>query len=161
MAIFFADSYDHYAVADTGLKYSATGGLPYASISTASGRNGTSGIRSSSIDGLVLVTPALGNQPALAAGIAFRTSAIGGSESILLAFLDAGSVQTDLRLTTAAELSVHVTDPDGDALSVLWTVNGQTIQTNAVPPSKVSISEDVFLSVDLPLSSRARCVNCG
>ena len=54
---------------------------------------------------------------------------------------------------TAANVSVTVGDPDGDALTVVWTLNGTAIQTNAVaggtPPTSATVS---FVGI-LPLGT--------
>jgi len=48
------------------------------------------------------------------------------------------------------EMTVQVSDPDGDALSVLWQVNGQPVQTNTIPPSNQPTDASVSFSADLP-----------
>jgi hypothetical protein len=48
-------------------------------------------------------------------------------------------------------LTAHVSDAEGDALKVVWTVNGTAIKTNQVPQgSSGSNGVDVVLMVNLP-----------
>jgi len=47
----------------------------------------------------------------------------------------------------------QLNDPDGDALTVVWAVNGQTIQTNLVPAHQATTGADISLSVELPLGA--------
>ena len=49
-----------------------------------------------------------------------------------------------------AELTAAVSDPDGDAMTVIWTVNGVALQTNAVPASQPPAPADVVFSASLP-----------
>jgi len=52
---------------------------------------------------------------------------------------------------TQADVSVVVADPDGDALTVVWTMNGEPVQTNSVPAGNPSAATDVLMSIPLPL----------
>ncbi len=49
-----------------------------------------------------------------------------------------------------ATVTVGVTDPDGDALTVVWTVNGQAVQTNVVPSSPPPLTANLALVTVLP-----------
>ena len=49
-----------------------------------------------------------------------------------------------------AELTAVVSDPDGDAMTVIWTVNGVALQTNAVPASQPPTPADVVFPASLP-----------
>lgn len=53
----------------------------------------------------------------------------------------------------AAELIVRVTSPDGDALSVVWFLNGESVQTNLVASSSPPVTADVSLSGKLPIGT--------
>src|ERR1043166_1977117 len=55
-------------------------------------------------------------------------------------------------LTTA---TATVSDPDGDALTVVWSVNGAAIQTNHVPAGTPSTPTNVTLSAKLALGTNA------
>jgi hypothetical protein len=54
---------------------------------------------------------------------------------------------------TAAQLTAVVSDPDGEALTVVWTVNGVGLQTNDVPASQPPAPANVTLSSSLPLGA--------
>jgi hypothetical protein len=47
---------------------------------------------------------------------------------------------------TSASVTVVVSDPDGDALQVVWSVNGTPVQTNSVPATNPAAAADVTLS---------------
>jgi hypothetical protein len=57
---------------------------------------------------------------------------------------------------TLSTVSATVSDPDGDALTVVWSVNGVAIQTNDVPASTNSTS--VALSAHLSLGTNTLAV---
>ncbi len=52
-----------------------------------------------------------------------------------------------------AELSVHVEDADGDALTVVWSVDGEVVQTDSVPGGGSATSADVVLAQRFALGS--------
>jgi hypothetical protein len=52
-----------------------------------------------------------------------------------------------------SQLSVAVSDPEGDALQVVWMVNGVAIQTNAVPASQPPAGTNVTFSAIMPLGT--------
>jgi hypothetical protein len=54
---------------------------------------------------------------------------------------------------TAAEVTIALSDPDGDALTVTWTVNGMPVQTNSLPASAPSVVANVSFSAVLPLGT--------
>jgi len=54
---------------------------------------------------------------------------------------------------TPVEVAAHVSDPDGDALSVLWSVNGQLVQTNSVLATNSAGGTDVSFIAELPLGT--------
>src|SRR5436190_3102073 len=53
--------------------------------------------------------------------------------------------------SSQAIVSVMVSDPEGDALSVVWTVNGVVMQTNTLPASNPPVSTQVYFVGTLPL----------
>ncbi len=53
----------------------------------------------------------------------------------------------------AAELKVVVSDPEGDALTVIWTVNGTGMQTNTLPASDPPVAANVRFTCSLPLGT--------
>lgn len=65
---------------------------------------------------------------------------------------------TIIECGSLVEISVQVGEPDGDALTVVWSLNGQPIQTNIVqsadPPTQVGI-----LLADLPLGTNVIAVS--
>lgn len=52
-----------------------------------------------------------------------------------------------------AQVTVAVSDPDGDALKVVWTLNGIAVQTNLVPASNPPAGTNVTLSGQPPLGT--------
>jgi len=54
---------------------------------------------------------------------------------------------------TEATVTIVVSDPDGDALTVLWTVNGRNVQTNNVPASDPPAAANVSFAATLPLGT--------
>ena len=51
------------------------------------------------------------------------------------------------------ELTIAVSDPDGDALTVVWSVNGTVMQTNTLPASSPPAAANVSFSATLPLGT--------
>jgi len=64
-----------------------------------------------------------------------------------------GPVAAAVECGTQTDISVVVDDPDGDALSVVWTVNGEPVQTNSVPAGDPTAATAVVLSAYLPLGT--------
>ena len=60
---------------------------------------------------------------------------------------------TTVECATAAEVTALVSDPDGDALTVVWSVNGTAMQTNMLPASNPPASANVSFSATLPLGT--------
>jgi hypothetical protein len=56
---------------------------------------------------------------------------------------------------TNSTLMVLVSDPDGDALTVVWSVNGLPMQTNSVPASQPPAAQNLSFMVTLPLGTNA------
>jgi hypothetical protein len=54
-----------------------------------------------------------------------------------------------------AELTLLVSDPEGDALNIVWSVNGAPVQTNAVPASNPPAAVNVTFSASLPFGTDA------
>jgi hypothetical protein len=54
---------------------------------------------------------------------------------------------------TLAEVKVVVSDPDGDAMKAIWTLNGRKVQTNTVPASKPSAAMELSFSRVMPLGT--------
>jgi hypothetical protein len=54
---------------------------------------------------------------------------------------------------TPASLTAVVSDPDGDALTVVWSVNGTVMVTNTLAAGQPGVSANVNFSVDLPLGT--------
>lgn len=52
-----------------------------------------------------------------------------------------------------AEVTIRVNDPEGDSLTVLWTVNGQAIQTDQVTSGNLPTERTVSLSAEMPLGT--------
>jgi uncharacterized repeat protein (TIGR03803 family) len=52
-----------------------------------------------------------------------------------------------------AQLTADVSDADGQALTVIWRVNGQPVQTNTVPAGNPTTVATVSLQADLPLGT--------
>lgn len=93
MALRFIDSFDHYASADIGQKYSSSASSP--TITTA-GRRGTSSLRFLSTP--ASVTRVLAAQDTWIVGFAFRVAGLGSGDVAFLTFQDAGTNQVDIRL---------------------------------------------------------------
>mgnify|MGYP005855940313 CR=1 FL=1 len=60
---------------------------------------------------------------------------------------------SEIECGDAAELTVAVSDPDGDALTVIWTVNGTAMQTNTLPASDPPVAANVSFTCSLPLGT--------
>lgn len=54
---------------------------------------------------------------------------------------------------TTATVSVLVSDPDGDAMTVIWTANGMAFKTNTVPAGPPGVSVNLSASISLPLGT--------
>ena len=54
---------------------------------------------------------------------------------------------------TEAELTAQVSDPEGDAMAVVWTLNGTAIQTNLVPASSPDTVSNLSISGSFPLGT--------
>ncbi|HSU52468.1 MAG TPA: Ig-like domain-containing protein [Candidatus Dormibacteraeota bacterium] len=50
-------------------------------------------------------------------------------------------------------VSVNVSDPDGNALDLVWTLNGMPVQTNSFPAGTAPNSNTVVLATSLPLGT--------
>ncbi len=59
---------------------------------------------------------------------------------------------------TPTTLTALVSDPDGDALTVVWTVNGTGVQTNTLPAGAPSATTPVSFTGTLPLGTNAVAV---
>lgn len=92
MTLRFVDSFDHYATADLGLKYSSTGGSP--AISAGNGRRSTACLRISST--AYSVTRVLDSQSTWIVGFSFRMAALPSGDTSFLLFQDAGSAQLEV-----------------------------------------------------------------
>jgi hypothetical protein len=53
----------------------------------------------------------------------------------------------------AAELTAQVSDPEGDALAAVWTLNGTAIQTNLVSASAPGVVANISISGSFPLGT--------
>lgn len=60
---------------------------------------------------------------------------------------------TTVECGSSSETTVIVSDPEGDALSVVWTVNGTAVQTNTVAASNPPASANVSYSATLPVGT--------
>ena len=54
---------------------------------------------------------------------------------------------------TEAELTAQISDPEGDAMTVVWTLNGTAIRTNLVPASPPGTVTDISISGFFPLGT--------
>lgn len=61
--------------------------------------------------------------------------------------------QTVAECSVPATLTAWVADPEADALSVVWTVNGAAIQTNAIPAGETNGPGSVSLTAVFPLGT--------
>lgn len=52
-----------------------------------------------------------------------------------------------------AAATIAVADPDGDALTIVWTLNGTVVQTDAVPSGARDASTNLAFSAVLPLGT--------
>jgi hypothetical protein len=56
---------------------------------------------------------------------------------------------------TAATVTVLVSDPEGDPMMIVWTVNGAPAQTNTIPAGSPSATTPVLYTATLPLGTNA------
>jgi len=54
-----------------------------------------------------------------------------------------------------AAVTAQVLDPDGDSLSIVWTLNGSTVQTNTLPPQNPPVMTFVSFMGELPKGTNA------
>ena len=54
---------------------------------------------------------------------------------------------------TPSAVSIQVTDPMGNAMTVIWSLNGFPVQTNQVPASHPPVATNVVLTAGLPLGT--------
>jgi hypothetical protein len=54
---------------------------------------------------------------------------------------------------TSSVVSVQVTDPMGNAMQVVWSLNGTAVQTNQVPASHPPVATNVVLTAGLPMGT--------
>ncbi len=57
-----------------------------------------------------------------------------------------------------AQFTAIVSDPDGDALTVVWSVNGAVMQTNTLPASGTGAAMNVTFTATLPLGTNTLAV---
>jgi hypothetical protein len=62
---------------------------------------------------------------------------------------------TTNRCGTPSEITVLVSDPDGDALTVVWTVNGTEVQTNSIAAGTPGASVNVSYSATLAFGTNS------
>jgi hypothetical protein len=55
----------------------------------------------------------------------------------------------------AATVTAQVSDPDGDALTVVWSVNGVAIQTNKLAAGSTTTPQDSMFTAEFPLGTNA------
>jgi hypothetical protein len=60
---------------------------------------------------------------------------------------------TTVECKTPAQVSVLISDPEGDALTVHWTLNGKAVQTNSVAASIPPTPTNLSFSAVLPLGT--------
>jgi hypothetical protein len=133
MTLRFIDSFDHYATADIGQKYSSSNG---ATISAGNGRRSTASLRFSSPVGTV--TRVLDSQGTWIVGFGLKFAALGGGDAAFLTFLDAGTNQVDIRLR--ADGTIRATR-NGTALAT--STNALSAATTYYIEVKVLISDTV------------------
>jgi hypothetical protein len=52
-------------------------------------------------------------------------------------------------------VTAHISDPDGDALTVVWTLNGSVVQTNTLPAENPPVTNSVSFMGDLPVGTNS------
>ena len=103
MAVVFADSFDHYSLAQLGRKWSASSGSPDIG---AYGRNGTNGLRIGPSGGAASITYNLpANLSTIIVGGAYKFT-VSSVASAFLYLSDAGSIQVYFQFNTDASISV-------------------------------------------------------
>ena len=55
----------------------------------------------------------------------------------------------------ATTVSAQVSDPEGDALTVTWTVNGAVVKTGTLPAGTTTTPADTTLTAEFPLGTNA------
>lgn len=65
------------------------------------------------------------------------------------------SATSTVECGTPATVSVLVSDPDGDPMTVVWSANGVAFKTNTVPASAPGASVNLSANISLPLGTNA------
>lgn len=139
MALRFADSFDHYATADFLQKYSSMASSSNVTISSGNGRRSTNCLRFT--NALAELYKTLDAQATWIVGFSFRVSTLPGSDQDFLAFLDGGTLQTDIRLRA-----------DG---TIRATRNGTTLATST---NALSAGTTYYIEVKVTISDAAGVV---
>ncbi len=101
----FFDSFDHYAIADVGGKWTARQGSSN-SISASNGRRSTNSFRLTTAVNAQYISKTLDAQATWIIGFSYKFSAVASNTIEVVSFLDAGTVQIELRLLTDGTLRV-------------------------------------------------------
>ncbi len=102
MALRYVDSWDHYSTGQITRKWNAASGL--VTVKPGAGRNGTSSLHIGSQNSAVLKT--IDPQPTWVVGFAVNFTSFGTQPSVFFQFLDAGSIQLQLRINGDGTLQV-------------------------------------------------------
>ena len=78
---------------------------------------------------------------------------MGAYERPLLAPVVSCAAVSSLECGVPVQVTVNVSDPDAETLTVFWSVNGQTVQTNLVPASSSVEGTNVSIIAQLPLGT--------
>ena len=102
MTLRFIDGFDHYATAHIDRKWTSSSN---AAISALAARHGSSGLRLSSAAFAAYVLKTLTAKATWVVGCAFRPANL-SQEAVVLALVDSGSVQVEVRILTSGLLRV-------------------------------------------------------
>jgi hypothetical protein len=138
MSLIFMDGFDHYATADISKKW--TSALGTLAISSANARRGSGGaLRSTSTSGLATKTLAASAGWVTGFGISFSSLPTSGPVPVL-ALLDAGTLQFDLRINLDGTVSVT---RNGTALTGGTSVVALSTTTYHYLELKVTIANSI------------------
>jgi hypothetical protein len=87
--------------------------------------------------------------------IGTETNASGEIRGQLVSLLPTVACPTNstVQCGTAAKVTVQVSQPEGNAITAVWSLNGNAVQTNHVPESHPPVATNIVFTAQLPLGT--------